>query len=480
VQGSSGNGSNANQVGSSAVPQSFPNLVPQVESLSASEVGPFAVSQLSPYLVPRAESSSHRMSAKDELLRKSFFPDLPPQQSEMFSWQEESCFVSTEKPGDEGTMRMPLVPPEPNPGSLDVFKPTSTGTSFESAHSPISTNARLPGILMGKSGEGTAGETPRIPQTLEPGLESLDAFEQIRTSDSSLEFEIAALDSLSIPVKQRDGTGLFEGDLTPLSSPNNSPRSSPLPLQSHLPNSNEINPSEPLDDGKNHLTEPMQTGPQTSLSEALSSPAPAPASLPASRLPRPRPFIITPPRPEPIDLLTDVIGKQVHQDAQTVTWGCKWKTILPTKIKNGVNMLHAVCCLFYALTRSLTIPQDSQRVQWMADPRNFVPADQSRIRYLDRSAYRRVSELVDDIAELNARNYIVVVPGATNGQGLNAEAFEDLKEFGMSVGPDMKLPFIGMILLSQIPVSTHPFRRFSSKSDNGKGLSLREKCPRIL
>ena len=56
-----------------------------------------------------------------------------------------------------------------------------------------------------------------------------------------------------------------------------------------------------------------------------------------------RPYLMGPPQLPPVDLLSDMVGKQVHDQAETIMWPCGWKTVLPTLVKDGFNILEAVC-----------------------------------------------------------------------------------------------------------------------------------------
>jgi hypothetical protein len=64
------------------------------------------------------------------------------------------------------------------------------------------------------------------------------------------------------------------------------------------------------------------------------------------------PYVVPPPKLPSVDLLTGIVGKEVHQNAETVMWPCGWKTILPTAVVDGINVLEAVC--IYCLSRTYT------------------------------------------------------------------------------------------------------------------------------
>lgn len=55
-----------------------------------------------------------------------------------------------------------------------------------------------------------------------------------------------------------------------------------------------------------------------------------------------RPYFMSPPILPKVDLLSDVVGKQVHQNAGTVTWPCGWETVLPTGFVGDVNVMEPV------------------------------------------------------------------------------------------------------------------------------------------
>ncbi|KIK50180.1 hypothetical protein GYMLUDRAFT_65387 [Collybiopsis luxurians FD-317 M1] len=103
-------------------------------------------------------------------------------------------------------------------------------------------------------------------------------------------------------------------------------------------------PSAPLDPG--------DAASDRQLSPLLPSPSPEsppPSPIPRSPPPLPRPkspatasTSIPPPKLPPVDLLLDVVGKQVHAQAETIVWPSGWETVLPTLIENGQNILEAV------------------------------------------------------------------------------------------------------------------------------------------
>ena len=81
---------------------------------------------------------------------------------------------------------------------------------------------------------------------------------------------------------------------------------------------------------------------QSDMSEGRSPPT---SRAPESAVPCPpksRPYCTPPPILTNVDLLSDVVGIQVHQDAQTIAWPCGWETILPMGIEGGVNILEPV------------------------------------------------------------------------------------------------------------------------------------------
>ncbi|KAJ3780290.1 hypothetical protein GGU10DRAFT_337289 [Lentinula aff. detonsa] len=80
----------------------------------------------------------------------------------------------------------------------------------------------------------------------------------------------------------------------------------------------------------------------------------------------------------PVDLLSNVVGTQVDQSAETITWPNGWESVLPIGMKNSVNVLKT----------------DVERMQWLAC-----------------EAYQDNKSLIEDIQYLNAHNYTVVVPG---------------------------------------------------------------------
>ncbi|KIK50040.1 hypothetical protein GYMLUDRAFT_253326 [Collybiopsis luxurians FD-317 M1] len=148
---------------------------------------------------------------------------------------------------------------------------------------------------------------------------------------------------------------------------------------------------------------------------------------PATPPPRVRPYCIPCPKLPPVDLLTDVVGIQVHQDAQKVLWPCGWETVLPTGIEDGINVLES----------------DAERVRWMADPKNAVSDEHSMIKYLDKSAYGDDDgSLIEDIRYLNARNYVVVVPGGIFHHKRAFRTIEDVSiKFGLGIDDDLKLQY---------------------------------------
>ncbi|KIK60646.1 hypothetical protein GYMLUDRAFT_244219 [Collybiopsis luxurians FD-317 M1] len=145
---------------------------------------------------------------------------------------------------------------------------------------------------------------------------------------------------------------------------------------------------------------------------------------PAMPPPRVRPYCIPCPKLPPVDLLTDVVGIQVHQDAQKVLWPCGWETVLPT---DRINVLES----------------DAERVCWMANPKNAVSDEHSMIKYLDKSAYGDDDgSLIEDIRYLNARNYVVVVPGGIFHHKRAFCTIEDVSiKFGLGIDDDLKLQY---------------------------------------
>ncbi|KAJ3741827.1 hypothetical protein DFH05DRAFT_1461915 [Lentinula detonsa] len=86
----------------------------------------------------------------------------------------------------------------------------------------------------------------------------------------------------------------------------------------------------------------------TSSSGAVSHPSP-------TVQPQTRPYLIQAPTFPPVDLLSDVVGTQVDQSAETITWPNGWESVLPTGMKNGVNVLKAVSLFFPLLGLSKLI-----------------------------------------------------------------------------------------------------------------------------
>ncbi|KIK56026.1 hypothetical protein GYMLUDRAFT_248234 [Collybiopsis luxurians FD-317 M1] len=180
-------------------------------------------------------------------------------------------------------------------------------------------------------------------------------------------------------------------------------------------------PSAPLDPG--------DAASDRQLSPLLPSPSPEsppPSPIPRSPPPLPRPkspatasTSIPPPKLPPVDLLSDVVGKQVHAQAETIVWPSGWETVLPTLIENGQNILEA----------------DTQHIRWMADPRNAVPDERSMVKYLDSSAYEEPGMLIEKIRSLNVQGFVVVIPGAVPDKGQNFASYHDLKyRFGLGTG----------------------------------------------
>ncbi|KAJ3978513.1 hypothetical protein F5890DRAFT_1479295, partial [Lentinula detonsa] len=137
----------------------------------------------------------------------------------------------------------------------------------------------------------------------------------------------------------------------------------------------------------------------------------------------------------------------VDQSAETITWPNGWESVLPVGMKNGVNVLKA----------------DAERVQWLADPKNAVPADRSSVKYLAREAYQDNKSLIEDIRYLNAYNYTVVVPGGVASNRKKFENFDDLdSEFGLGISENLTLQ---MHDLKQRAQSTSDFHRLTTVSD---------------
>ncbi|KAJ3792486.1 hypothetical protein GGU11DRAFT_749978 [Lentinula aff. detonsa] len=152
--------------------------------------------------------------------------------------------------------------------------------------------------------------------------------------------------------------------------------------------------------------------------------------------PKSRPYTIPPPTLPPVDLLSDVIGQQVHESAQTIAWPCGWETVLPTAIQDGVNVLEP----------------DAERVRWMADTRNAVPSERSNVKYLDKAAYGKKNKgaLIDDIRKLNGQNYVVVISGGVDDHGKKFESFEDVKEeYSLAVDKSLDLQYHDLIKRAQ-------------------------------
>ncbi|KIK52592.1 hypothetical protein GYMLUDRAFT_251084 [Collybiopsis luxurians FD-317 M1] len=136
---------------------------------------------------------------------------------------------------------------------------------------------------------------------------------------------------------------------------------------------------------------------------------------PAMPPPRVRPYCIPCPKLPPVDLLTNVVGIQVHQDAQKVLWPCGWETVLPMGIEDGINVLES----------------------------NAVSDEHSMIKYLDKSAYSDDDgSLIEDIRYLNACNYVVVVPGGIFHHKRAFCTIEDVSiKFGLGIDDNLKLQY---------------------------------------
>ncbi|KAE9383037.1 hypothetical protein BT96DRAFT_1009721 [Gymnopus androsaceus JB14] len=113
-----------------------------------------------------------------------------------------------------------------------------------------------------------------------------------------------------------------------------------------------------------------------------------------------RPYITSPPSPVQVDLLSDVLGSQVHHLAEIQTWPNGWKTVLPTLVETvegkPVNLLR----------------HDSDRVRWMADPHNAVDDNGSIVKYLDHNCYNEIGDMLEDIHCLMSKGHVVVLSGA--------------------------------------------------------------------
>ncbi|KIK63410.1 hypothetical protein GYMLUDRAFT_241893 [Collybiopsis luxurians FD-317 M1] len=144
-----------------------------------------------------------------------------------------------------------------------------------------------------------------------------------------------------------------------------------------------------------------------------------------------RAYCTAPPIVPNVDLLSDVVGRQVHNTAATITWPCGWRTIVPTGMENGINVLEP----------------DAERVRWMADPRNAVPRERSNVKYLHKAAYKKNNgALIDDIRKLNAQNYVVVVSGGVDDHGKKFECYEDIKtEYSLGINKSLDLQYHNLI-----------------------------------
>ncbi|KIK54305.1 hypothetical protein GYMLUDRAFT_906443 [Collybiopsis luxurians FD-317 M1] len=118
-----------------------------------------------------------------------------------------------------------------------------------------------------------------------------------------------------------------------------------------------------------------------------------------------------------IDLVSDIVGKQIHPSAALQKWPNGWVTPLPTLVRsfNGqdINILD----------------RDARHVKWMADPRNVTQSQDSLVQYFEESNYTDDMEKIEGIRNLLAKGNVVVLRNSVQATGKKISTFRDIERF---------------------------------------------------